>query len=73
VAEALLEMREKFDTDVDGYIRVAVTRRDIAYYTGTTYETVFRTLAAWEAGGIIRTVGKSICVAKPEMLNASGS
>lgn len=71
VAEALLEMREKFKTDEGGYIKVPVTRQDIAYYMGATYETVFRTLTAWVADGIIQTAGKYIRILKPGMLDAT--
>ena len=60
VAGALLTMREVFGLDEQGYIRVPVTRLDIACYAGTTYEAVFRLLTEWSREGLVSTSGKSI-------------
>ena len=64
VAEALFTMQDTFGLDKDGYIRVPVTRLDIACYAGTTYEAVFRLLAEWGRAGIVSTAGKKIRVNK---------
>lgn len=60
VADALLMLSETFGRNADGYIRVPVTRLDIASYAGTTYEAVFRLLTQWAQKGFVNTSGKSI-------------
>jgi CRP/FNR family transcriptional regulator len=60
VADALLTMRSIFGLNGQGYIRVPVTRLDIASYAGTTYEAVFRLLGQWNSEGIVSTSGKYI-------------
>jgi CRP/FNR family transcriptional regulator len=44
IANALLTLHEKFGTDKDGFTDIALSRQDIAAYTTTTYETLFRVL-----------------------------
>lgn len=60
VADALLTMRRVFGLNGEGYIRVPVTRLDIASYAGTTYEAVFRLLGRWSLEGLVSTSGKYI-------------
>lgn len=60
IAVALLTLEETFGLDGEGFIKVPVTRLDIASFAGTTYETVFRQLSDWSAGGFVGTAGKSI-------------
>jgi len=60
IADALLNMRGVFGLNEQGYIRVPVTRLDIASYAGTTYEAVFRLLGRWSAEGLVSTSGKYI-------------
>lgn len=66
IAVALLTLEETFGLDAKGFIKVPVTRLDIAAFAGTTYETVFRQLSDWSAAGYVETVGKSV------RINASG-
>jgi len=68
VADALLTMREAFGLDKDGYIRVPVTRLDIASYAGTTYEAVFRLLSQWLLEGLVDTSGKYIKIIEEKIL-----
>jgi len=68
VADALLTMREAFGLNAGGYIRVPVTRLDIAGYAGTTYEAVFRQLSQWTSEAIVDTAGKYIRIIDERML-----
>ena len=68
VADALLELQGCYGTVKNKYIRVPVTRQDIAAYAGTTYETVFKFLKTLVHAKIIQVSGKSICINKPEKL-----
>jgi len=60
VAGALFAIRGVFGQNEQGYIRVPVTRVDIASYAGTTYEAVFRLLGRWSSEGMVSTSGKYI-------------
>jgi CRP/FNR family transcriptional regulator len=62
VAQTLLELHQVFGINREKYIAVAVTRQDIAAYSGTTYETVFKILKTFEKTKTISTAGKSIRV-----------
>jgi CRP-like cAMP-binding protein len=60
VAKALLTLAGKFGTDEEGFISFAVSRQDIAAYTGTTYETVYKLMMEFSELGLIKTEGKQI-------------
>lgn len=68
VAQALFTIREVFGTDERGYIRIPVTRLDIACHAGTTYEGVFRLLTDWSREGLISTAGKKIRINEDDPL-----
>jgi len=69
VAEALLTIREIFGSDDEGYVRIPITRLDIACYAGTTYEAVFRLMTEWIAEGLVSTSGKYIRINDDKKLN----
>jgi CRP-like cAMP-binding protein len=62
IASALLLLKDKFGIAEDGSIDITLNRQDLASYTGTTYETVFRIMSDMVQDGAIAVTGKSICV-----------
>ncbi|HEX6428158.1 MAG TPA: Crp/Fnr family transcriptional regulator [Niastella sp.] len=62
IAQALLSMHAKFGTNQDGFLDINLSRQDLASYTGTTYETVFRIMNELVLEGSISLSGKNICV-----------
>lgn len=42
IGQSLLTLHEKFGTDAKGNINIEISRQDLASYTGTTYETLFK-------------------------------
>jgi CRP/FNR family transcriptional regulator len=70
IADALLAIQETFTLDEGGYIRVPVTRQDIASYAGTTYETVFKLFTEWSNRGLIETAGKNIRINDSQLLRS---
>lgn len=70
VGGALLLMHEKFGTSKDGYIDIILSRQDLASYTGTTYETVFRIINDLVQEGAIALNGKSIKITDLNKLKA---
>ncbi|MBX3256030.1 MAG: Crp/Fnr family transcriptional regulator [Chitinophagaceae bacterium] len=70
VAKALLSIEKKFSVDKDSFIAFTLSRQDIASYTGTTYETVYKLLAEFSEAGFIKTNGKDIALLNREGLIA---
>jgi CRP-like cAMP-binding protein len=68
VANALISLRQKFGTDVSGNINMTLSRQDLASYSGTTYETVFRILNEMAAANSIRIDGKFLAIINEEKL-----
>jgi CRP/FNR family transcriptional regulator len=70
VAELLLMLEDQFGTDNDQFIRIALSRQDIASYAGTTYETVFKIFTEWNSLEWISTEGKRIRIRNQEGLKS---
>jgi CRP-like cAMP-binding protein len=60
IAGALLEMKEKFGVNREGFISMPVSRHDIASYAGTTYETLFKLFNELKKERLISASGKFI-------------
>lgn len=69
IANSLLRLRQKFGTDASGNINMNLSRQDLASYSGTTYETVFRILNEMATANTIKVDGKFIKIADEEKLN----
>ncbi len=70
VAQALLSLEAKFGTTEGGFINIVLSRQDLASYTGTTYETVFRIINELVDEGAVKVSGKSIAIADTAKLYA---
>jgi CRP-like cAMP-binding protein len=68
IAQALLNFNAKFGTTEDGFIDLTLSRQDLASYTGTTYETVFRIMNELVLEGCLELSGKNIRVLNTEKL-----
>ncbi len=62
VARALLQLQAKFGVDATGALQLKLSRQDLAAYTGTTYETVFRVMSELVREGFITITAKEIMV-----------
>jgi CRP/FNR family transcriptional regulator len=60
VSNSLLLIRDKFGTNTDGFIDITLNRQDLASYTGTTYETVFRIMNELIQENVVSVSGKDI-------------
>ena len=60
LADALLEMNNKFGKNKEGYISMSLSRQDIASYAGITYETLFKLFNEFKNEKLIATSEKSI-------------
>jgi CRP-like cAMP-binding protein len=72
VARALLRvMRQCGQDTADGVlIGYPLTRQELAELSGTTLHTASRTVARWQADGILRSVGRRILVRAPRQLES---
>jgi CRP/FNR family transcriptional regulator len=62
IAYALTSLKEKFGIDNDGFLNIVLSRQDLASYTGTTYETLFKMMNEMHAEAILRFVEKKIAI-----------
>lgn len=72
VARAVLRlMRQCGQTMPDGILLdYPFTRQELAELSGTTLYTASRTMAAWQAGGIVQSSGRRVLVRSPRQLEA---
>ncbi|AXY78534.1 Crp/Fnr family transcriptional regulator [Paraflavitalea soli] len=70
IAESLLVLKKRFGQGKDGYIKITVSRQDMASFAGTTYETLFRTMNELVNDKLIRITGKQIAILKEAALEA---
>jgi CRP-like cAMP-binding protein len=62
IAYALITLQQKFGTDSEGYLNIVLSRQDIASYTGTTYETLFKMMNEFAEENILRFFEKKIAI-----------
>jgi len=62
LAVAILGLRDQFGLDEEGFLNLALSRQDLAAFTGATYETVFRTMNELLTEKLIIVKGKQIGV-----------
>jgi CRP/FNR family transcriptional regulator len=60
IAYALVSLKERFGLDANGYLNIVLSRQDLASYTGTTYETLFKMMNELAAEEILRFAEKKI-------------
>ena len=77
IASSLLSLKNKFGTTKDGEINIILSRQDLASYSGTTYETVFRILNEFIKEDFISVNNKNITIINEQQLvdmtNQSGN
>jgi CRP-like cAMP-binding protein len=60
IAQAFINLKKQFGLDSHGYIKVELTRQDLASLVGTTYETLFRMLNEMLSEHLVNMNGKQI-------------
>ncbi|MBO9675689.1 MAG: Crp/Fnr family transcriptional regulator [Sphingobacteriaceae bacterium] len=60
LAVAILGLKDQFGLDAEGFLNLALSRQDLAAFTGATYETVFRTMNELLAEKLVVVKGKQI-------------
>ena len=70
IAQALLGLQAKFGCTAEGMINIQLSRQDLASFTGTTYETVFRVMNEFARDELIQLSGKDIRILQPDLLHS---
>lgn len=70
VAKALITIEKRFGKTSEGFISITISRQDIAAYTGTSYETVYKLLTEFTEAGFVKTNGKDISLIDKKALEA---
>ncbi|WP_316846802.1 Crp/Fnr family transcriptional regulator [Pedobacter psychrodurus] len=70
IATALLSLQSQFGRDANGSIDLDISRQDIASYSGTTYETLFKVFTEFTKAGKLSANGKRINITDPLFLQS---
>ena len=70
LARAFIQLEEQFGLNDDGNINIELSRQDYASFTGTTYETVFRTINELIKEDLISVQGKLFGIKNRPLLQA---
>ncbi|MBN2480119.1 MAG: Crp/Fnr family transcriptional regulator [Bacteroidales bacterium] len=62
LAEAIIHLRKEFDLDKDSYLKITLTREELANIVGTATESVIRLLSEFRQDGLIELTGRKIKV-----------
>jgi len=62
LAQAILSLKEKFGETEKGTINISLSKQDLASFTGTTYETVFRMMQELIEEKLVKVEGKEITI-----------
>jgi CRP/FNR family transcriptional regulator len=68
IAQALLSLQQKFGVDAAGCIDIDISRQDLASYTGTTYEKLFKMLNELADENILAVSKKKIAITDQKKL-----
>ena len=68
VADALLQLKDRYHSEGDSEFSMAISRDDLASMVGTAKESVIRTLSEFKGDDLIAINGSKITILKPEKL-----
>ncbi len=68
LAEVLIKLKETFSVDQDGFLRISLTREELASLVGTATESVIRLLSEFKADKYIDINGRKIRILNEERL-----
>lgn len=68
LAWCFFQLEEKMGTDNEGYIKLMLSKTDLAAYVGSTYESVYRMIAELIAEDIVELVNRRIKIKNREKL-----
>jgi len=72
LAEVLLLLEQKLGTDPEGFIKIALTREEVANLVGTATESAIRLISEFKRDQLIATDGRNIRILNHEKLKKVG-
>lgn len=72
LAEILLLLEQKLGTDPEGFIKISLTREEIANLIGTATESAIRLISEFKADHLVETDGRNIKILNHEKLMKLG-
>lgn len=70
IAQSMIHLQQQFGTDGDGFVRIELSRQDLASFAGASYETVFKVIQELSGHKILTTEGKRIRILNARKLAA---
>jgi len=68
IAEAFLYLKNNFGEDEDGYLRLVLSREDIANVVGTATESCIRIISEFKKNGLLKSSGKKLGITDSKKL-----
>lgn len=68
VAQALITLKKQFGLNNEGHINIEISRQDLASFSGTVYESLFRAINELAANNLIQLTGKHIKINNDDAL-----
>lgn len=69
VAEAFIYLQDNFGVDDKGFLKLTLSREDIANVVGTATESAIRIISEFKKSGLIKTSGKKIGIVNSKKLD----
>ena len=73
LAEVIIHLRKEFDLDNDKFLKISLTREEIANIVGTATESVIRLLSEFKQDGLIELQGRRIKILDEKQLLKTGN
>jgi CRP-like cAMP-binding protein len=73
LAEVLIHLRKEFDLDNDKFLRISLTREELANIVGTATESVIRLLSEFKQDKLIELHGRRIKILDEKLLTKIGN
>ncbi|WP_118951061.1 Crp/Fnr family transcriptional regulator [Taibaiella helva] len=70
IAQALLQLQQQFGADAEGYIDIELSRQDLASFSGSSYETLFKVINELSAQKIMTANGRRFRILNHRKMDA---
>lgn len=68
IAQSFITLKKQFGIDEDGYVGIELSRQDMASFSGSSYETLFKVINEFTTQKIIQFTGRRIKIVKEKKL-----